>query len=122
MHWHLAGVPGSNEESTQNFLAHTFNWCGNGFFPAVHGEFETNLNENVVGLELRADTMGGTLGGVGHRYGERIVLDEGNLNVMGLAHVPEVYADTVRENFPDTPQTETVTAGPMDNNWLPTGQ
>lgn len=116
------GVPGSVENSTQNFLAHTFNWCGNGFFPGVHGEFETNLNENVVGLELRADAMGGTLGSAGNRYGKQIVLDENDLNLLGAAHVPEVYAATVVEHFPDTPQTETVTAGPMENNWLPTGQ
>ena len=59
------------------------------------------------------------MGGVGQRFGERIVLDEDDLNLLGAAHVPQVYAETIAENFPDTPKTETVISGPMDNNWLP---
>lgn len=113
------GVPGSVEESTQNLLASTFNWCSNGFFPGTHGEFGENLNNNIIGLKMRADVMGGGFGGVGQEFGRQIVLDEETLEIKGLAHVPEVYAQTVRENFPQTPEAETVTSRSFEKNWTP---
>ncbi len=101
------GVPGSVEGSTQNFLAHTFNWCNNGAFPGAHGKFEENLNQNVVGLRMRADMMGGALGAAGNEYGKQVTIDKDSLNFAGGAHVPQVYADAIKENFPESPTTET---------------
>lgn len=119
------GVPGTEIDghtSTQQFIAGAatklgFNWCSNGFFPGVHGDFKTNLESNVVGLELRLDVMGGPLGAVGERYGTRIVLDEDHLNTLGSAHIPDVYAKSAREEF-DAPETETVKTFEGDT-WKP---
>lgn len=95
------GVPQPGETST-NFSA-----SAHGLFPAAHGEFKTNLTENVVGLELRGDALGGSVGEVGQRYGQQIVLDEDDLNLFGFAHIPMVYADSARE-LHNAPETETI--------------
>ena len=112
------GVSGSDEGSMQNFLAHTFNWCGNGFSPGASGEFGKNLEDNVVGLSIRADAMGGFIGSVGNKYGEQIVLDRDGFQITGAAHVPEFYADAARE-LHDAPETTTVDSASMENNWIP---
>ena len=113
------GVPNTGyDQKVQNWLSKQFDTCANGLFPGVHGEFEKNLNENVVGLKMRADVMGGALGGVGKEYGEQIVLDKGDLNWAGAAHVPEVYAKAATENFPETPQVET-TQQLQTDTWKP---
>lgn len=119
------GVPGTEIDgymSTQQLTASLatsigFNWCSNGFFPGAHGEFRDNLDNNVIGLSLRADAMGGTLGRVGTAFGNQIVLDEDNLNLLGAAHVPEVYASTAARQ-PDTPSVETTQTIQADN-WKP---
>ncbi len=109
------GVPGSEFDAEPT--SENFNVCAHGLFPGAHGEFKTNLNENVVGLALRLDTMGGSLGGVGTRFGKQIVLDENDVNLMGIGHVPEVYADSARE-LHQAPETETTEALKVDT-WKP---
>lgn len=102
------GVPHTGyDKKAQSWLDEQFNTCANVLFPGVAGEFKNNLNENVVGLKLRADAMGGVLGGVGKEYGNQIILDEENLEMSGAAHVPEVYSKIAKQNFPDTPDVET---------------
>lgn len=92
------GVPGTGWDSAyQKRMAENFSLCTHGLFPGAHGDFAKNLNGNVVGLELRMDTMGGLAGGVGTRFGKTIVLDEKDINLKGVGHVPLIYAETARE-------------------------
>ncbi|HBR68889.1 MAG TPA: hypothetical protein DEA55_05890 [Rhodospirillaceae bacterium] len=106
------GVPGTGWDSGyQKFMAENFNTCAHGLFPGAYGNFADNLNKNVVGLELRMDTMGGAVGGVGTRFGKTIVLDEKDINLMGIGHVPLVYAETARAQH-NAPITEPVAISP----------
>lgn len=77
----------------------------------AHGEFAQNLNDNVTGLELRLDAMGGSIGEVGTRFGKQIVLDEESINLMGWAHIPAVYADSARK-LHNAPKTDSITVTP----------
>ncbi len=123
------GVPHTGRDEAlgfQKWTAENFNVCAKGMFPGAHGEFKDNLNQNTIGLALRGDTMGGALGGVGLRFGEQIVLDKGDLNWLGFAHVPQIYADSARElhNAPETTVTEKLegdTWQPLEKSDIPTG-
>lgn len=120
------GVPGTDingRMSTQQLFASVgtslgFNWCSNGFFPGAHGEFKENLDNNVVSLELRADVMANDLGRVGTKYGTQIVLDSDNLDLMGLGHVPEIYANAIEARDQSVSKTETTKTLSTDN-WKP---
>lgn len=114
------GVPHTGRDEAfglQKWTAENFNVCAKGMFPGAHGQFKDNLNQNTVGLELRADAMGGSIGGVGMRFGQQIILDKDELNIAGAAHVPQVYADSARE-LHDAPETTMIEKLQVDN-WKP---
>lgn len=113
------GTPNSGLlEAPQKWLDASFNTCAHGLFPGAYGGFKDNLDRNVVGLELRADVMGGALGGVGQRPGTQIVIDKGDMALSGIAHVPQVYADEIVKRIQDPPVVETVSTS-VHNTFLP---
>lgn len=101
----------------ERIMSSVFDACAHGLFPGAHGEFKTNLDNNVIGLELRLDAAGGWLGGAGPRHGKRIALDQDSLNPIGFAHIPDIYATSAREqhNAPETTVTETL----KKDTWKP---
>jgi hypothetical protein len=103
------GVPGTGPGGgAKRWLAANFNTCAHGLFPGATGEFRDNLKANVVGLKLRMDAFGGPIGDAGDEFGARYILDTEDLNLLGVGHIPEVYANTVKEAFPQTPEVRTV--------------
>ena len=93
--------------------------CENGHFPLVNEEFNANLAANIVGLELRADGLGGAIGDIGPQHGEQITLDENDLNLIGAFHVPQAYEATVIEHFPDEPEAVVVEVSNNESNFEP---
>jgi|GEM_PF-5246854 len=118
------GVPGSDSALSphlRSVLPNHFNTCANGLYPPATGAFVQNLNDNVIGLKMRADFLGGTVGGVGKEYGEQIVLDKDNFEIKGAGHVPEVYADTAKTMDPTTPDVEAAVVS-KETQFEPFGQ
>ena len=102
------GLPDSD---LRRLLSDCFNMCSDGKLPPATGKFAENMDENVIGLNMKMDVVSRTI--LGHsceRRGKQITLDENNPDYRVMfSSSPSHFVEAIKKIAPDTQNVETVT-------------